>query len=41
MRVADDGSEDALEVLEGRHRALMGEIASIEGRVGAMKRWTG
>jgi hypothetical protein len=41
MRAADDDSEDALEVLEGRHRALMGEIASIEGRVGAMKRWTG
>jgi hypothetical protein len=32
------GSEDALEVLEERHRALMGEIASIEGRVGDMKR---
>jgi hypothetical protein len=41
MRVADDGSGDALEVLEERHRTLMGEIASIEGRVGAMKRWTG
>ncbi|KAI0277555.1 kinase-like domain-containing protein [Russula aff. rugulosa BPL654] len=41
MRAADDGSEDALVVLEERHRALMGEIASIEGRVGAMKRWTG
>jgi hypothetical protein len=35
-----DDSEDALEVLEERHRALMGEIASIEGRVGAMKRRT-
>lgn len=33
-----DDPEDALEVLEERHRALMGEIASIEGRVGAMKR---
>jgi hypothetical protein len=41
MRAADNGSEDALEVLEERHLALMGEIASIEGRVGAMKRWTG
>ena len=41
MRVADDGSEGALEVLEERHRALMGEIASIEGRVGAMKRCAG
>jgi hypothetical protein len=41
MRAADDGSEDGLEVLEERHRALMGEIASIEGRVGAMKRWNG
>ena len=41
MRAVDDGSEDTLEVLEERHRALMGEIASIEGRVGAMKRWTG
>ena len=41
MRAADDGSEDALEELEERHRTLMGEIASIEGRVGAMKRWTG
>jgi hypothetical protein len=41
MRAADDGQEDALVVLEERHRALMGEIASIEGRVGAMKRWTG
>jgi len=30
--------EDALDVLEERHRTLMGEIASIEGRVGAMKR---
>ena len=38
MRAADDGSENVLEVLEERHRALMGEIASIEGRVGAMKR---
>lgn len=41
MRAADDSSENALEVLEERHRALMCEIASIEGRVGAMKRWTG
>lgn len=41
MRVADDGLEDKLEVLEERHRALMGEIESIEGRVGAVKRWTG
>ena len=41
MRAADNGSENVLEVLEERHRALMGEIASIEGRVGAMKRWTG
>jgi len=41
MRAAGDGSEDALEVLEERHRALMGEIANIEGRVGAMKRWSG
>ena len=41
MRAADDSLEDTLEVLEERHRALMGEIASIEGRVGAMKRWTG
>jgi hypothetical protein len=40
MRTTDDGSEDVLEVLEERHRTLMGEIASIEGRVGAMKRWT-
>ena len=30
--------EDALDVLEERHRMLMGEIASIEGRVGDMKR---
>ena len=35
------GDEDTLDVLEERHRALMGEIASIEGRVGAMKRRTG
>ena len=35
-----DDSEDTLEVLEERHRALMGEIASIEGRVGVMKRQT-
>ena len=41
MRAADDSLEDTLEMLEERHRALMGEIASIEGRVGAMKRWTG
>jgi hypothetical protein len=41
MHAADDGEEDALEVLEERHRALMGEIASIEGRVGAMRRWAG
>ncbi|KAF8496263.1 kinase-like protein [Russula emetica] len=41
MRAADNGSEDALEMLEERHLVLMGEIASIEGRVGAMKRWTG
>ena len=33
-----DGDEDALEVLEERYRALMGEIASIEGKVGAMRR---
>jgi len=33
-----DDSGDVLEVLEERHRRLMGEIASIEGRVGAMKR---
>jgi serine/threonine protein kinase len=41
LRTAGDDSEDALEVLEERHRTLMGEIASIEGRVGAMKRRTG
>ena len=35
-----EGDEDALEVLEGRYRALMGEIASIEGKVGAMRRRT-
>ncbi|KAH9958115.1 kinase-like domain-containing protein [Russula dissimulans] len=35
---ADD--EDKLVALEERHRMLMGEIASIEGRMGAMKRWT-
>jgi hypothetical protein len=40
LRTAVDDSEDALEMLEERHRALMGEIASIEGRVGAMKRRT-
>ena len=40
LRTAGGDSEDALEVLEERHRALMGEIASIEGRVGAMKRQT-
>ena len=34
------GDEDALEVLEERYRALMGEIASIEGKVGAMRRRT-
>jgi len=39
-RAADDDS-GALEVLEERHRALMGEIVSIEGRMGAMKRWNG
>jgi hypothetical protein len=33
-----DDSEDALDALEERHHRLMGEIASIEGRVGAMKR---
>jgi hypothetical protein len=32
--------EDALDVLEERYRALMGEIASIEGKVGAMRRRT-
>ncbi|KAH9020261.1 kinase-like protein [Lactarius deliciosus] len=30
--------KDELEVLEERYRALMGEIASIEGKVGAMRR---
>jgi len=35
-----EGDGDALEVLEGRYRALMGEIASIEGKVGAMRRRT-
>jgi len=35
---ADDG--DKLVALEERHRMLMGEIASIEGRMGAVKRWT-
>ena len=30
--------DDELGALEDRHRALMGEIASIEGRVSAMKR---
>jgi len=35
-----EGDGDALEVLEERHRALMGEIASIEGKVGAMRRRT-
>ena len=34
------GDEDMLDVLEERHRALMGEIANIEGKVGAMKRRT-
>lgn len=29
--------EDALDVLEERYRALMGEIANIEGKVGAMR----
>ena len=33
-----DDLGDALEELEERHRRLMGEIASIEDRVGAMKR---
>ena len=33
--------EDTLDVLEERHRALMGEIANIEGRVGAMRRQSG
>jgi hypothetical protein len=33
--------EDTLDVLEERHRELMGEIANIEGRVGAMRRRTG
>ena len=37
-RLEDD--EDALAVLEERYRALMGEIASIEGKVGAMRRRT-
>ncbi|KAF8269164.1 kinase-like domain-containing protein [Lactarius quietus] len=32
--------EDALDVLEERYRTLMGEIASIEGKVGAMRRRT-
>ena len=32
--------EDALDVLEERYRALMGEIADIEGKVGAMRRRT-
>ncbi len=41
LPTAGEGSEDdTLEALEERHRALMGEIASIEGRVGAMKRRT-
>jgi hypothetical protein len=35
-----EGDEDELEVLEERYRALMGEIASIEGKVGAMRRRT-
>lgn len=35
-----EGEEDTLEVLEERYRALMGEIASIEGKVGAMRRRT-
>ena len=35
------GDEDTLDVLEERHRALMGEIANIEGRVGVMRRQTG
>jgi len=35
------GDEDTLDVLEERHRVLMGEIANIEGRVGAMKRRSG
>jgi hypothetical protein len=35
-----DGEGDGLGALEERHRELMGEIASIEGRVGAMKRQT-
>ncbi|KAI9457482.1 kinase-like protein [Lactarius psammicola] len=35
-----EGDEDALEVLEERYRALMGDIASIEGKVGAMRRRT-
>jgi hypothetical protein len=37
-RYTASDEEDVLDVLEERHRALMGEIASIEGRVGAMKR---
>ncbi len=41
LRTAGGGSDDdVLEALEERHRTLMGEIASIEGRVGAMKRQT-
>ena len=35
-----DSEDDGLGALEERHRALMGEIASIEGRVGAMRRQT-
>jgi hypothetical protein len=34
------GEGDVLGSLEERHRVLMGEIASIEGRVGAMKKRT-
>ncbi|KAI0270458.1 kinase-like domain-containing protein [Gloeopeniophorella convolvens] len=35
-----EGDEDALDALEERYRALMGDIASIEGRMGVMRRRT-
>jgi hypothetical protein len=40
LACSSPGEDDTLGALEERHRALMGDIASIEGRVGAMKRRT-